>query len=101
MRKRQFKVALSRPGREDDFRDFWDHGKKMNAKGEALHSDFVGLVRYIDATSLEAAISIAFGGQPWLQSCFRILKIVSIGRPKLPTVKVARQRDHPSPMHSK
>jgi len=58
MAKSTYSVTVIREGREKDYRDFWDHGIKINSKGEELHSDLVGFTEIVEAKNLNEAISI-------------------------------------------
>ncbi|MGA3281593.1 MAG: hypothetical protein ABSD50_11480 [Smithella sp.] len=66
MTKSTYSIAVIRKGREKDYRDFWDHGVKINSKGEKLHGDLVGFNEEVEAKNLNDAISIVQKMRPGL-----------------------------------
>lgn len=58
MGKSTYSVVVIRIGRENDYFDFWTRGIKINASGEALHSDLVGFTEIVEAKNIQNAESL-------------------------------------------
>lgn len=66
MAKSTYDVVVIREGRDQDYRDFWIHGKKINADGEELHSALVGFTELVEAKNKREAESLVNAKYPGL-----------------------------------
>lgn len=66
MSKSTYSVIVIHKGREEDYRDFWDRGKKVNSDGEELHPALVGFTEVVEAKNLNEAIAIVQKKHPAL-----------------------------------
>jgi hypothetical protein len=57
MAKNSFSVCVIRKGRENDYRDFWDRGVKVNSHREILTSELVGFTEIVVASTLIEAFA--------------------------------------------
>jgi hypothetical protein len=53
-----YSICVIREGREDDYRNFWGLGVKVNSHREILTSEMVGFTETVDANTLNEAIAI-------------------------------------------
>lgn len=53
-----FEVIVIKEGRDQDYWDFWKHGKKVNVKGETLDSALLGFSEIVKAKNKQEAESL-------------------------------------------
>jgi hypothetical protein len=58
MTKAMYSVVVIRKGRENDFVDFWEKSKYINASGEKLDSEIVGFTEMVKAKNKQEAESL-------------------------------------------
>ena len=61
-----YSICVIREGREDDYRNFWGLGVKVNSHREILTSEMVGFTENVEANTLNEAIAIVRRKYPTL-----------------------------------
>jgi hypothetical protein len=61
-----YTIYVIREGREDDYRNFWGMGVKVNSHREILTAELVGFTESVEANTLNEAIAMVKKKYPTL-----------------------------------